>query len=156
MGLVKFIADRLRRLRNLPPHLNQQAEVLSKQAIGQLGEKLAAGHLKRQGMKILYRNFRATHGGEVDIVARDGGVLAFVEVKTRTTEIYGRPVEAVNMDKRFLITRGAFEWLRLLETDGLEINYRFDVVEILLKKGKREQINLIKGAFETPDSYLSQ
>ena len=156
MGLVRFIADRLRLLRNVSLNLKDEGEPLSKPAIGQLGEDLAARHLKRLGMKILYRNFRATHGGEVDIVARDKEVLAFIEVKARTTENYGRPVDAVNMDKRFLITRGAFEWMRLLDSDWLELNYRFDVVEVLLEKGKREQINLIKGAFETPDSYLSQ
>ncbi len=60
------------------------------------------------------------------------------------------------MDKRFLIARGAFEWMRLLDGEGIAINYRFDVVEVLLKKNQKEQINLIKGAFEAPDSYLSQ
>ncbi len=153
---MRFIGDRLRLLRNSQPPFNEAGDLLSKQDVGKLGESLAAKHLKRHGMKVLYRNFRAPHGGEVDLVARDRGVLAFVEVKTRTSETFGRPVDAVNMDKRFLIARGAFEWMRLLDGEGIAINYRFDVVEVLLKKNQKEQINLIKGAFEAPDSYLSQ
>ena len=99
--------------------------------VGCLGERMAVRHLKKAGMKILYRNFRAQHGGEIDIIARDGQVLTFIEVKTRTNEKFGRPVEAVNMDKRFLITRGACEWLRMIEEDQNKINYRFDVVEVI-------------------------
>ena len=156
MGLVKFIAGRLRLLRNPLDKIYTEGQRPSSQRIGQVGENLATRHLKREGMKILYRTFRATHGGEVDIIARDGNILAFVEVKTRTSEDYGRPVDAVNMDKRYLIARGAFEWMRKLGSDGEKINYRFDVVEVLLEKGKKENINLIKGAFETPDSYLTQ
>jgi len=155
MGLVKFIAGRLRLLRKPHNKHYHQGQRSSRQLIGQVGENLAAQHLKYQGMKLLYRNFRATHGGEVDIIARDGKILAFVEVKTRTSEDYGRPVDAVNMDKRYLIARGAFEWMRRLGSDGEKINYRFDVVEVLLEDGKKD-INLIKGAFETPDSYLNQ
>ena len=156
MGLARFIGDRLRLLRNSLLRHNEISEPPTRKLIGERGEKLAARYLKRKGMRVLYRNFRATHGGEVDIVARDGGVLAFVEVKARTTDYYGRPMDAVNMDKRFLIARGAFEWMRRLDAEGTEINYRFDVVEILLKKGQKEQVNLIKGAFEAPDSYLSR
>lgn len=155
MGLVKFIGDRLRQLRRPHFNLSRAGERASSLIVGQLGEDLAVRHLKRQGMRVLYRNFRATHGGEVDIVARDGQVLAFVEVKTRTSEAYGRPVDAVNLDKRYLVSRGAFEWLRLLQGGSKEINYRFDVVEVLLEEGKPGKINLIKGAFETPDCYLN-
>ena len=136
-------------------NLTRDGQALSKQEIGLLGENLAARYLSSRGLKILYRNFRATDGGEVDIVARDGDVLAFIEVKSRTSERYGRPVDAVNMDKRFLITRGAMEWLRLLDSDDACLNYRFDVVEVILNDGQKQQINLIKGAFETPEPYLS-
>ena len=129
----------------------------TKEFIGRLGERMAARHLKKQGMKILYRNFRAPHGGEVDIVARDGQVLVFIEVKTRTSDKFGRPADAVDMDKRFLICRGAFQWLRLLDDKHGEINYRFDVVEICLNvdKNNDKEINLIKGAFESPDRYIT-
>ena len=65
----------------LPEHLR----------LGARGEKLARHFLRRNGYKILYRNFRGRRGGEVDIVCRDADTLAFVEVKTRTGEEFGRP-----------------------------------------------------------------
>ena len=151
---MKFIVDRLLLLRKLLGKLKDNGRTLSNMEIGCLGERMAVRHLKKAGMKILYRNFRAPHGGEIDIVARDGQILTFIEVKTRTNEKFGRPVEAVNMDKRFLITRGACEWLRMIDEDQNKINYRFDVVEVILERGKIARINLIKCAFETPDSYL--
>ena len=136
-------------------NLTRNGQLLSPQEIGLLGEDLAVGYLRSRGLSILYRNFRAADGGEVDIVARDCDVLAFIEVKTRTSARYGRPADAVNMDKRFLIARGAMEWLRLLDNRDGKLNYRFDVVEVILEDRKKAGINLIKGAFETPEPYLS-
>ena len=66
--------------------------------LGALGEKMAARHLRRQGFKILFRNFRGRQGGEIDLVARDRDTLVFVEVKTRTREDFGRPREAVDLE----------------------------------------------------------
>ena len=122
--------------------------------IGRLGEDLAARHLRSAGYKVLRRNFRAVDGGEVDLVCRDADVLAFVEVKTRTSLDYGRPIDAVTMDKRYLIARGAFEWLRLLEWPDGAINYRFDVVEVLLTDGLSPEFNVVKAAFETPEPFI--
>ena len=62
---------------------------------GARGEKLARRHLRREGYKILYRNFRGRTGGEIDIVCRDGETLVFVEVKTRSSEDFGRPFETI-------------------------------------------------------------
>ena len=90
---------------------------LSPQQIGALGEKTAAKYLQSRGWKVLFRNFRAPKGGEVDLVLRGGDhldLLVFAEVKTRTRRDFGRPMRAVNAEKRALITRGATEWLRLL------------------------------------------
>lgn len=124
-----------------------------KQAVGKFGERQAAAFLKReQGMKILYRNFRAPKGGEIDLICRDGDTLVFIEVKTRTTLAYGRPAEAVNKKKQLLIVRGALEWLRLL--DHPEILFRFDIVEILLTDGEVPEINLIKNAFNLPEHLI--
>lgn len=94
---------------------------------------------------MLYQNFRAPQGGEVDIVARDGEVLSFVEVKTRTSEEFGRPMEAVNVKKQKLIKRGANEWLRLLGTRDLL--WRFDVVEIVLLEGEKPKVTVVRNAF---------
>lgn len=129
-------------------------EPIDRGAIGALGEKLAARHLRSEGYKVLYRNFRAVEGGEVDIVCRDGEVLAFVEVKTRTSTRFGRPIDAVTMDKRYLITRGAMEWLRLLDAEDGRIRYRFDVAEVILADGKAPTFNLVREAFETPEPFI--
>lgn len=115
-------------------------------AIGELGEKIARIYLRGEGRKILYRNFRAPRGGEVDIVARDGEVLSFVEVKTRTSEAFGRPLEAVDKRKQALIQRGANEWLRLLGTR--DIAWRFDVVEVVLLEGEKPRVNVVLNVFE--------
>lgn len=114
-------------------------------AIGELGEQIAAAYLRGEGRKVLYRNFRAPKGGEVDIVARDGAVLSFVEVKTRTHDTYGRPLDAVDREKERLIERGANAWLKLLGTR--EIPWRFDVAEVILKEGELPKVNVVRNAF---------
>jgi len=118
--------------------------------LGIKGEKLAARALRKQGYKVLYRNYRAPKGGEVDIVCRDGDTLVFIEVKTRTSDAFGSPAEAVTGAKQALITKGALSWLRLL--DSPDIHFRFDVVEVTLAAGKPE-ISVIKDAFPLPERY---
>jgi len=112
---------------------------------------MAARYLRENGHKILYRNFRAPHGGEVDIVCRDKrhNELVFVEVKTRSEEIFGRPSDAVDQKKRALILRGAMKWLRML--DMPDITYRFDIVEVVM--GPPLEIRVIENAFNTPEKY---
>lgn len=122
-------------------------------ALGKLGEKLAARHLRRNGYKILYRNFRHRRGGEVDIVCRDcrTGELVFVEVKTRRTRDYGSPAHAVDTAKRHLIARGAIAWLRLLEWPA--IRYRFDIVEVIIDGRGTPEITIVENAFPLPEPY---
>ena len=125
---------------------------MSPMEIGKLGEKLAALHLKkREKFKVLYRNFKAPRGGEVDLVCRDGNVLAFVEVKTRTSDAFGRPAAAVDEKKQRLITRGALHWLRLLNHP--DIFFRFDILEVMLSEGEPPRFELIREAFHLPDRY---
>ncbi len=121
--------------------------------VGALGETLAAKYLRRQGCKVLYRNFKARHGGEVDIVCRDGDTLVFTEVKTRTSSGFLRPSAAVDTDKERLIIRAALEWLRLLNKAPEEIHYRFDIVEVILEDGSPPRLERIEGAFTLPDGY---
>src|SRR4029077_2416089 len=98
--------------------------------LGVGGEKLAARFLRRQGFRILYRNFRGRQGGEIDLVCRDRDTLVFVEVKTRTREDFGRPLEAVGQKKQRRISLGALAWLRLLGNP--DILFRFDIVEVTI------------------------
>ncbi len=86
----------------------------------------------------------------------DLGLLVFAEVKTRTRRDYGRPMRAVNEEKKALIMRGATEWLRLLgkEIDPKrnqdvrrQISWRYDVVEIVLEEGEKPDVTLVENAF---------
>src|SRR5216110_933975 len=108
---------------------------------GARGEKLACRFLRRNGYKVLYRNFRGRTGGEIDIVCRDNDTLVFVEVKTRTREDFGRPSAAVNRDKQKRIARGGLAWLRLL--DNPDILFRFDVVEVVIAGGSKSRLELL-------------
>jgi putative endonuclease len=127
----------------------QRAEHLER---GTAGEKLACRHLRRNGYKVLYRNFRGRSGGEIDIVCRDDDTLVFVEVKTRSREDFGRPFEAIRPDQQRRISRGALAWLRML--DDPDILFRFDVVEILISDDAEPRIELIRNAFPLAEPYI--
>ena len=99
---------------------------------------------------MLYRNFRAPRGGEVDLVCRDGDELVFVEVKTRSTRDYGSPASAVNREKQALIARGALAWLRLL--DHPDIIFRFDILEVVIDESGAS-FHLVRAAFALPEPH---
>ena len=113
--------------------------------MGRRGEKLAAVYLKSRGYTVLHRNFRALGGGEVDLVCRQGDFFVFVEVKTRRSETFGRPYEAVDCVKQRLIAKGAHAWMRRLEDEN--VYYRFDIVEVLVELGKPPTCEIIPNAF---------
>src|ERR1044072_196910 len=119
---------------------------------GAYGEMLACRYLKRNGYKILFRNFRGRTGGEIDVVCRDNDTLVFVEVKTRRREDFGRPVEAIDRQKRKRISRGALAWLRML--DNPDILFRFDVVEVVIADDAKPRVELIRNAFPLSKPYL--
>lgn len=113
--------------------------------LGDYGEHVAADWLRARGCRILARNFRGPRGGEVDIIARDGRLLLFVEVKTRHKDTRIRPLDAVDKAKQSLIERGANAWLKRLGTRQLP--WRFDVIEVLVEDGKMPSVNQVKDAF---------
>ncbi|MCM8780504.1 MAG: YraN family protein [Candidatus Omnitrophica bacterium] len=113
---------------------------------GKIGETYALDFLKRQGYKIIFRNFR-NRFGEIDIVARDSDTLCFVEVKTRGSDRYGLPQEAVAKSKQRRLIKLALSFLK--EKDLLDKKARFDVVSVRYSdKGSQPQLELIKNAFE--------
>ena len=155
VGLMKrarSIADRLwlwpKRLCSRVVSLSSSPKSLHL-LVGEDGEKLAAKYLRRSGFRILYRNFRSKRGGEIDLVCRDcrENTLVFVEVKTRSTDLFGPPHAAVTFAKQERIIRGAKEWLRML--DDPRITYRFDIIEVVMRPVPR--INCIRNAFEVRD-----
>lgn len=110
-----------------------------KKLLGRIGETQAEKYLKKVGYKILEKNYK-TRIGEIDIIASEEGIIVFVEVKTRSTNNYGSPAQAVDKNKQKKYQRVAQEYL--IKTGQTDKNCRFDVVEIENKK-----INLIKDAF---------
>lgn len=101
--------------------------------LGQFGENLACYYLQQQGYKILVRNFRCRHYGEIDIIAAKDEVLTFIEVKTRSSVLYGQPMEAVTAVKQNKIYRCALYFMQL---KGIIHNMpiiSFDVIEIFAK-----------------------
>lgn len=111
--------------------------------LGEMGEGLAVTFLKKKGYKLITQNFK-TRIGEIDIIARDGDTLVFVEVKTRESIAYGKPFEAVDYFKKRKIANVALLYLKKLK----EIPpCRFDVVSIFFDQG-RPECELIRGAFE--------
>src|SRR6266702_2758327 len=144
-ALVRSIADLSNRWRN---HFSRWRNLSKSSHLrrGVRGEKLACGYL------ILLRNFRGRTGGEIDVVCRDNDTLVFVEVKTRGGEDFGRPVEAVDREKRKRISRGALAWMRML--DNPDIFFRFDVVEVVIADDAKPRVELIKNAFPLSKPYL--
>ena len=113
-------------------------------AFGESGEKLACEELTRRGYAIVARRYR-TRAGEIDIVARDGDAIVFVEVKTRRSERRGTATEAMTAAKRAKVGRMAFDWLA--RNRLLNARCRFDVVAIDLAIDGRATIKVISGAF---------
>ena len=117
---------------------------------GELGERAARTHLRRQGLKFLTANFRSKRG-EIDLVFRDNDCLVFVEVKTRSSEDWTRPAAAVDARKRRLLTKTALAYLRLL-TDP-RVKLRFDIVEVLLSDGEVREVRHLPNSFPMEKPY---
>jgi putative endonuclease len=115
--------------------------------LGVRGETLAFWYLRQAGYTVVARNWRARSGaGELDLVAWEGPILAFVEVKTRTSEAAGPPEEAVSPNKQKRIIKAAKEYLRQLRREPMSC--RFDVVSVSLNPKEGLQVRLIKDAFK--------
>jgi putative endonuclease len=139
MGWFEKITG-LARKRDEPEHLRR----------GRLGEDAAKRHLKAAGLKFLTANFRSERG-EIDLVFRDGDVLVFVEVKTRSDESWTRPAAAVNARKKRLLSQTALDYLKLLKQPQVKI--RFDIVEVLLKDGEVSEVRHLPNTFSLSAPY---
>jgi putative endonuclease len=116
-----------------------------RRSFSQQGEDLAAKYLRRHGYQILDRN---VHLGrfEIDIIARDGDTIAFVEVKTRKSDAYAAPEENVTPEKRRHIRHAAH--LYIAQPDAPDTYYRYDVVSVVMPEKGRAVVTLFKNAFE--------
>ncbi|UCC64266.1 MAG: YraN family protein [Anaerolineae bacterium] len=117
--------------------------ITSRKALGRLGEELAARALAAQGYRIRERNWRCPDG-ELDIVAEDGDVLAFVEVKTRRGREFGTPEEAVTPAKQAKLVELAATYVQESDWPG---DWRIDVAAVeLTPNGKLIRLEIIKNA----------
>ena len=115
-----------------------------KQKFGQEGEALAARHLKKNGYRIIEKNYR-TKLGEIDIIAKDKDTLVFVEVKSRRSWQFGNPKAAVTPRKQRKISMVALHYLK--STHRTNVSARFDVAAVTITHDK-PQIEIIKNAFD--------
>jgi putative endonuclease len=115
-----------------------------RQSLGKRGEDLACAELEKRGYIILDRRFR-TRCGELDIVAREGSILVFVEVKARSGCNFGTPFESVTWKKRQRLSRMAASYLYVKRLTVVPC--RFDVVSVIELQGSHT-IELVKGAFD--------
>ncbi|SHM33016.1 YraN family protein [Cryptosporangium aurantiacum] len=113
-------------------------------AVGAYGERVAARHLEQAGLVVLDRNWRCADG-ELDIVARDGTALVICEVKTRRSERYGTPAEAVVAAKATRLRRLAAQWIRAAGVHPETV--RFDVVSVRPQRSGAAHVEHLRGAF---------
>jgi putative endonuclease len=111
----------------------------ARRALGASGEELAAAWYEANGYEVLERNWRC-RAGELDLIVRRGRTFVFCEVKTRTTDAFGAPVEAITRDKQVRLRHLAARWLEDAPLRPTEI--RFDVASVLAG-----QIEVLEGAF---------
>jgi putative endonuclease len=115
-----------------------------KKELGKRGEDLALRFLKKRGYRIIEKNY-VCKMGEMDIIAREKDTLAFIEVKTRTSMMFGPPQLAVTSSKQRQLSKIALYYLKEKRLE--DVRARFDVVAIVLEQ-KDEKIELIRDAFD--------
>src|SRR4051812_17596104 len=116
---------------------------VARQALGELGERIAERWLREKGWRVMQRRFRSGHR-DIDLVVERDGVVAFVEVKARRGAGFGGPVEAVNWRKQRELGRSARVWV---DRHGRSTDaYRFDVVGVLVE-GSRVRVRHVEDAF---------
>jgi len=114
--------------------------------LGKLGEDIAVKYLRKNGYQIIERNFR-NKLGEIDIIAREGDVISFIEVKSRGSEQFGSGLEAIDKRKMRKLSQVALTYIKLHSLE--DVMCRFDVLALSDSK-----IDLIKNAFELDPQYL--
>ena len=117
---------------------------------GELGERAAKKFLQQAGLKFLTANFRSERG-EIDLIFRDGDCLCFIEVKTRSSEDWSRPADAVDARKKKLLSQTALDYLRLVKNP--KVKFRFDIVEVLLRDGAVGEVRHLPNAFALSRPY---
>jgi putative endonuclease len=120
--------------------------------VGRWGERMAEKFLKRQGYRLVARRARIGRRDELDLVVWRDDTLVFVEVKTRRSETFGRPAQAVDRHKRQVLSRAAVRYLGRLKTPPPF--FRFDIVEVIgAMDGADPEIRHLENAFPLDARY---
>ena len=127
---------------NPPRDPRRPADTARTRTLGAYGEAYAARHLVDRGMVLLDRNWRCELG-EIDLVLRDGEVLVFCEVKTRSSALYGSPLEAVTERKAARLRRLAARWLADHRLRPAEV--RIDIVGVLVPRDGAPSVEHARG-----------
>ncbi len=114
---------------------------MNKRSLGNQGEEIATQFLRKKGIRILERNFRTPYG-EIDIIGTDGRKIHFIEVKTRRSEKFGKPFEAVNRKKLQHIKNSAMFYL-----NGKDTDFEIDVISVLMNNNGKERIEYIENVY---------
>lgn len=118
-------------------------------ARGRAAEDAACALLEREGYRVVARNVRRA-GAEIDVIAREGGTLVFVEVRSRSSRRHGGPLETIGATKRLRIARAASAWLAGCGgSSASTASVRFDVVGVDWEDGVA-RCTLVRNAFESP------
>lgn len=134
---------------------NVKSSTAAHLALGAWGERMAVRTLKKSGWRILGSGVRFGPKNELDIVARDGDTLVFVEVKTRRNETFARPGSAVGRDKQRSLSRAAMRYLRDVRERPAYI--RFDIIEVVGEPNEKQPlIRHLRNAFPLDRRYHLQ
>lgn len=138
---------------SVPGWMQRRAKRAPHLRAGVWGEKCAERFLKKKGFRVVGRRVRVGRRDELDLVARDGDRLVFVEVKTRRNEDFGRPADAVNRGKRKVLSRAAVRYMRKLNPPPRY--FRFDIVEVIGSPEDKGEpaVRHIENAFPLEGSY---
>ena len=117
----------------------------NRQNLGETGEAIASKFLEKNGYTILAQNYRRRFG-EIDIIAREGDNLVFIEVKTRTGVSHGHPLDAITFKKQKQISKVAQCYLA--EKNLFDTAARFDVISVIISKNSPVNIEVVTNAFD--------
>ena len=117
---------------------------------GRRGEGIAISYLKKQGYKIVEKNYR-TKLGEIDIIAEDKGVISFIEVRSRNSRGFGSPEETITRKKEAQISKAALAYIKQYKLEA--VSCRFDVVTIQGVDSPGPEIKLIRNAFDLDNRW---
>lgn len=140
----------LHQLADLIRHAGLRRRLPHSEALGRRAEDIAHRYLERRGFTVVARNYRASNGsGDLDLVAWDGDVLVFVEVKSRASDEAGSPLRALSVEKERHMIRLSYDYRRRARLETVLV--RFDVISVVFSSPNR--VEHIRDLFAAPRRF---